>query len=44
MFRRLEERQAAAKDPADKSAMRKLARRLKTVHDELAEYSELLQW
>ena len=44
VFRRLEERQVSAKDPADKSAMRKLARRLKTVHDELAEYSELLQW
>lgn len=44
VFKRLEERQSSAKDAADKSTLRKLARRLRTVHDELAEYDTLLQW
>ena len=44
VFKRLEERQGSAKEAADRSTLRKLARRLRTVHDELAEYDMLLQW
>ena len=44
VFKRLEERQSLAKEAADRSTLRKLARRLRTVHDELAEYDMLLEW
>ena len=43
VFKRLEERQKSAKDSADKTALRKLNRRLRAVHDELADYELLLQ-
>lgn len=44
VFKRMEQRQSSAKDPADRSALKKLARRLRTVHDELKEYDTVLEW
>ncbi len=34
---------AAEANPSEKSKLKKLARRLRSVHEELKEYSELLQ-
>ena len=44
MFKRLEERQSSAKEAEDRSKLRKLARRLRSVNEELTEYDTLLQW
>ena len=44
VFQRLEERMAAQDaDAGEKSRLRKLSRRLRSVHEELTEYSDLLQ-
>ena len=42
VFDRLEQRMAAETEASEKSALRKLARRLQAVHAELLEYSDLL--
>ena len=44
VFKRLEERQSSAKEAEDRSKLRKLARRLRSVNEELTEYDTLLQW
>jgi hypothetical protein len=44
VFQRLEQRMAAAEaDAGEKSRLRKLSRRLRSVHEELTEYADLLQ-
>lgn len=43
VFERLDARVAAEGEFSEKSKLKKLARRLRTVHEELKEYSELLQ-
>ncbi|CAL8466136.1 g5672 [Coccomyxa elongata] len=43
VLERLDDRMAAEANPSDKSKLKKLARRLRSVHEELKEYSELLQ-
>ncbi|EIE21209.1 hypothetical protein COCSUDRAFT_17991 [Coccomyxa subellipsoidea C-169] len=43
VFDRLEERMAREADLSEKSKLKKLLRRLRSVHDELTEYNELLQ-
>ena len=42
VFERLEQRMAAETEATEKSALRKLGRRLQDVHKELQEYSDLL--